>query len=86
MKSRSLKVTIMIIAVLSVGLGLLLNPFIQNAAAHCGSIPCDDAMNDCRVYEEAARVVCRYYSAEACQAAIDDGIMMCVFLLWHCAD
>ena len=57
MNTQRLKATILIITFLSVGLGLLLSPLIQNTNA----MTCDEAMDLCDDYAWMAETLCDFY-------------------------
>ena len=74
--------TLLIIAVFSVGLGLLPSPLIQNATA----ISCDHAMDQCDLYWAASDLACRVFgeSSNACIVSRYEAYLGCMYLLAIC--
>ena len=84
MKSRSGKVAILIIAIVSVGFGLLPSPLVQDANA----VSCDDAIKLCEADWNVTDIICGYYghNSSVCYAAILDSATYCAYLFWYCED
>ncbi len=84
MKSRSLKVAILIIVIVSVGFGLLPSPLVQDANA----VSCDDAIKLCEADWRMTDIVCDFYGYDSsvCYAAVLDTSEYCAYLFWYCED
>ena len=76
--------TLLIIAVFSVGLGLLPSPLIQNATA----VSCEHAMDQCKLYWEASALACKAFgeSSNACIVSRYEAYLNCLYLLAICED
>ena len=82
MNTRSLKATILFIAFLTVGLGLLPGHLIQDADAD----PCEEARKTCDIYYRMAVRLCNFYGEDTsiCDEAWYHYYFRCVNILWIC--